>query len=155
MGDLQPLLFRPPVLDPMEPDDLTDMFIKFFLSSYVLNQLLICNIKISLRDYYSHVFCVEKYFFHTYTHTYIYNILNTDTCIGATRGCVPTYHHWRQLSGDNIWNFVLRNGAETLNPRDYNTIDTVLQILNYTMLWFFTYINYNTITYTKLMYVLG
>lgn len=75
-------------------------------------------------------------YIHTYIYIYnkIYNILNTDTCIGATRGCVPTHHHWRQLSGDNLCNFVLRNGVETLNPREYNTIDTVLQILNYTRL---------------------
>lgn len=78
------------------------------------------------------MYFVSKNIFSTYIG--IYNKLNTDTCIGATRGCVPTYNLWRQLSGDNLCNFVLRNGAETLNPRDYNTIDTVLQILNYTIL---------------------
>jgi len=91
----------------------------FFLSSYILNQLLICNVKISLRDYYSPVFlCWKIYLLYTHllytsdTWAYI-RICRYIIYIGATRGCVPRSHQRRQLSGHQC-SFVLRNGAETL-----------------------------------------
>lgn len=79
VGDLQPRLFRPPVLDPVEPDGLTGITCTYdFFSLFVLlNQLLICSDKISPEDYYSNcnVDTVTCVLFHN--EKYLYYILYT------------------------------------------------------------------------------
>jgi len=163
VGDLQPRLFRPPVLDPVEPDDLTDIlfiiFSLFIRFKPVVNlrcqdfpeRLLFTRIFVLKKIFtiYTHIYCTRRTLGHIYIYVSIYR------CHTATRGCVPRFHQRRQLSGHNQCSFVLRKyGAETLETI-YNTIAAVLQFPNYTMLWFFSYKNYNTITGTKLMNVLG